>query len=286
MEDKIIYLNRLDSRRIKEASERGLVIATGTKKEILERAREIYLGAFDVDGVITYIGIKDGKQYHVSWHHVKSLMPEEFVAEAHANYEWWKEQPLNVKNSREWNNQDAALMKKAGLKKEQILGALKGLVLREGLERIFEIRTKYGMPYAAISFGPRETLEVQGIADNFDVIYSCRFVFDRKGNLVRIVSDTVDANKGTKLRIFAEKYGKKPENVFAVGDSIHDIPFEKSAGVAMHLAHTGYNNHSFNFSRTYEELFDDLPGKAFVVTADTLHPVADTLDYLISQTRK
>ena len=126
-----------------------------------------------------------------------------------------------------------------GVTKGEIAGVLSGYKLRREAPKVFEELRGRGIKTALVTSGI--DMLAKDVAQNLGIDYwlANGLQFDRRGKLLPPAIGRVDpTRKDVAYRRLLSKIGFPARETLAVGDTIYDLAFLKSAGLGFMLAHT------------------------------------------------
>jgi len=157
--------------------------------------------------------------------HCRSMiikMREKYLQKAHAG-------KLSKDDMRDWLIKTINLYVKSGLSLNKVEKILKRVKLRKGVAECFAFLKKKKIPFAIVSYGIRQFIEIafklNGLDGMADKIYATELIISPKkrtitGHNPRVVLS--GKSKNVFSREFAGIYNVSPENILGVGDSSGD----------------------------------------------------------------
>ncbi|MDG6986114.1 MAG: HAD-IB family phosphatase [Nitrososphaerota archaeon] len=187
--------------------------------------RSFALAAFDVDGTVL--------EHNSSWVAIHKAFGTEHLGAA--SLKLYTEGKIDY---REFMRRDIASWPKGVTRREieEILSAYK--IRKEAPGTIEELK-RMGMKTALVSSGI-DILAKQVAKDlGMDYLLANALKFDKKGFLQPTGIGRVDPFRKDQAYLkLLRRVGVSPERTIAVGDTIYDLAFLKSAGIGFMLAHT------------------------------------------------
>ncbi|MDE1852823.1 MAG: HAD-IB family phosphatase [Thaumarchaeota archaeon] len=189
------------------------------------RKSSVRLAAFDLDGTVL--------EHDSSWVAIHRKFGTEHVGAA--SLRLYTEGKIGY---REFMRRDIASWPK-GVTRDEIAEILAGYKIRREAPRVFDELGERGIETALVTSGidilAKEVAEKLGI----DHWVANGLKFDRNGVLMSEGVGRVDPKrKDLAYARFLSKIGVPPKETIAVGDTIYDLAFLKSAGKGFMLAHT------------------------------------------------
>ncbi len=183
------------------------------------------LAAFDLDGTVL--------EHNSSWVALHRAFGTEHLGEA--SLRLYTEGKIDYN---EFMRRDIACWPK-GVTRDRVAEILSGYRIRKEAPRLFEGLRARGMETALVTAGidilAKEVAEALGI----DHWVANGLKFDRAGKLLPMGVGRVDpTRKDLAYAKLLKKVGVPAKRTIAVGDTIYDLAFLKSAGLGFMLAHT------------------------------------------------
>ena len=187
--------------------------------------RRIRLASFDMDGTVL--------EHNSSWVAIHRHFGTEH--EGAASLRLYTEGKIDY---REFMRRDISSWPK-GVTKGEIAGVLSGYKLRREAPKVFEELRGRGIKTALVTSGI--DMLAKDVAQNLGIDYwlANGLQFDRRGKLLPHGIGRVDpTRKDVAYGRLLSKIGIPARETLAVGDTIYDLAFLKSAGLGFMLAHT------------------------------------------------
>jgi phosphoserine phosphatase len=186
---------------------------------------EVLLASFDMDGTVL--------EHNSSWVAIHRHFGTEH--EGAASLRLYTEGRIDY---REFMRRDISSWPK-GVKRDEIIGILSEYKLRREAPNVFAELKNRGIKTALVTSGidilARDVAEELGI----DHWLANGLRFDKQGILLpRGVGRVDPTRKDMAYRKLLSKLRIDPKKTIAVGDTIYDLAFLKSAGIGFMLAHT------------------------------------------------
>lgn len=185
----------------------------------------IALASFDMDGTVL--------EHNSSWVAIHSHYGTQ--REGAASLQLYTDGKIDY---REFMRRDISSWP-SGVTKDEISGILAGYKIRREAPRVFKELKKRGVKTALVTSGidilAKEVAETLGI----DYWLANGLKFDKEGVLLPTGIGRVDpTRKDLAYRRLLSTIGMSPKRTIAVGDTIYDLAFLKSARMGFMLAHT------------------------------------------------
>ena len=187
--------------------------------------RRVRLAAFDLDGTVL--------EHNSSWVAIHKHFGTEHKGAA--SLRLYTEGKIDY---REFMRRDISSWPK-GVTREEIVEVLSHYKIRREAPQVFQELTRRGIETALVTSGIDILARDVAHELNIDHFLANGLKFDRHGRLLTTGVGKVDPTR--KDRAYARlllKLGIPAKETIAVGDTIYDLAFLKSAGLGFMLAHT------------------------------------------------
>jgi HAD superfamily PSPase-like hydrolase len=187
--------------------------------------RQIRLAAFDMDGTVL--------EHNSSWSAIHKAFGTEHLGAA--SLRLYTEGKIDY---HEFMRRDIASWPR-GLQRKQIEGILSGYRIRKESPVVIERLRELGIKTTLVSSGIDILAKDVARDLKMDYMLANGLRFDKKGVLLPTGIGRVDPTRKDMAYLkFLRKVGVPPGDTLAVGDTIYDLAFLKSAGLGFMLAHT------------------------------------------------
>jgi phosphoserine phosphatase len=186
---------------------------------------EVKLAAFDLDGTVL--------EHNSSWVAIHRHFGTEHIGSA--SLRLYTEGKIDY---REFMRRDISSWPK-GVSRDEITGVLSNYRLRREAPDVFEELRSRGIPTALVTSGI--DILAKRVAKELQIDYwlANGLRFDKEGRLFpRGVGRVDPTRKDLAYRRLLKRVGVPSKKTIAVGDTIYDLAFLKSAGLGFMLAHT------------------------------------------------
>jgi phosphoserine phosphatase len=186
---------------------------------------EVSLAAFDLDGTVL--------EHNSSWVAIHRHFGTEHIGAA--SLRLYTEGKIGY---REFMRRDIASWPK-GVTRKEVVKVLSGYKIRREAPRVFEELRSRGIKTALVTSGI--DILAKDVAEELSIDHwiANGLRFDKEGVLLpRGVGRVDPTNKDRAYAKLLSKLGISPKKTIAVGDTIYDLAFLKSAGLGFMLAHT------------------------------------------------
>jgi phosphoserine phosphatase len=186
---------------------------------------DVKLAAFDLDGTVL--------EHNSSWVAIHRHFGTEHLGAA--SLRLYTEGKIDY---REFMRRDISSWPK-GVTREEITGVLAGYKIRREAPHVFEELRSRGILTALVTSGI--DILAKDVAKDLEIDYwvANGLRFDREGKLLPTGVGRVDpTRKDLAYQRLLRRVGVPAKKTIAVGDTIYDLAFLKSAGLGFMLAHT------------------------------------------------